>query len=154
MLGFVKSLLKSRLDVANGKHPSVTISIPLDDPRAQTLKRIAEKLLIPKSTVRASGLTTRTGLECQENADEFLGALRQELGDELMSEIEGDLLAQINVRTGKALRATKDEILGGGRSQGAFLDEALNSGIMQEKFESSQIEKLGNIAQDLLRKDT
>jgi len=150
MLGFIEKLLIARSQVANEGLPSVTISLPLDDPRAQRLKEIAQKLLVPKTTIRSSGLTTSTGIACPENADSFLKSLREELGEELMAAIEGDLTAQLRLKQKRAVHSVKDEVLGGGKTTGTVLDDVLSSGLMQNVMAPGGIEKLGNIASQLL----
>jgi len=153
MLDVIGKLLAARMQVANGDAPSVTISLPLDDPRSQKIKEIAQKLLIRKTTIRKSGLQTTTGLECPDNADRFLKSLREELGDELMGEIETDLLAQIKLKQSTAISDVKKTVLDQGQGTGQIFDEILRSTGFKDQIPPGQVEKMGNLAQELLKKN-
>jgi len=100
MLDLVQTLLVAK-EQAQETGASVTISLSLDDPRAKKLVAFARKLMLPTTRIRDSGLVTTTGIASAETTDEFLGKLRQVIGDELFSELMNDLGGQIEIAKGK-----------------------------------------------------
>jgi len=98
MLDIIGQLLKAKSDVESGKTPQVTISLDLNDPRAQKLSELAKKLMLPTTKIHTSGLITSTGMPIPERTGEFIEALRKEFGDELVGSLIGDLNAQMLVK--------------------------------------------------------
>ena len=97
MLEAVQQLMAAKAQVQANPGASVTVSLDLDDPKAQTLIKFAKKLMLPTTKIRASGLTIKTGMEISENADEFIEELRKIVGDEVMDELSEDLLQQMAI---------------------------------------------------------
>ena len=94
MLDFVSQLIDAKQKVQEDPTISVTISLPLDDPRAQKLAAFARKLMIPTTKIHASGLTTQTGIDYEANSQEFLEELHKTLGEELYAELMTNLGGQ------------------------------------------------------------
>jgi hypothetical protein len=90
----LKGLIEAQLGETAGEVPSVTVSIDLSTPQGVRLAELAKKLLIPTTKRHASGLEIKTGMQIQEAADDYLEALRQEFGDELMQELADNLRGQ------------------------------------------------------------
>lgn len=95
MLNILGKLLQAKSDVEAGVVPKVTISLDLNDPRAERLSKLAKKLMLPTTKIHTSGLITNTGMVIPGRASEFIEMLRKEIGDDIMNELAGDLDAQI-----------------------------------------------------------
>lgn len=145
MLDLISQLVAAKAYVQENPGAQVTVSLPLDDPRAQKLLSFAKKLMIPTVKIRASGLTTRTGIDNPGNAEEFLAALRQALGDELYCDLMQDLGGQLAL-----LRDKQTESI---TSDPGFLSRAVHD-MGQEGLlaEMPNRQKLVNVADDVLRK--
>jgi hypothetical protein len=145
MLDLVQQLIAAKQKVQEDPDATVTISLPLDDPRAQKLVGFARKLMIPTTKIRASGLTTQTGIDCSDNSLEFLEELRKTLGDELYEELMADMGGQIELN-----RAMRDEQA---TSDPGFLASAVHAlGEQGALADMPKRETLVNMADELLRK--
>jgi hypothetical protein len=97
-LDAVQQLLEAKIKAQQGEAPSVTISLPRDDPRAQQLLAFAQKLMLPTTKVLDSGLITKTGTDSAEQTDLFLKELRRVVGDELFNTLMNDLDSQVALK--------------------------------------------------------
>lgn len=144
MIDLVQQLVNAKQRVQEDPDATVTISLPLDDHRAQALLKFARKLMIPTTKIHPSGLTTRTGVDHSSNTEEFLVELNKTLGDELYYELMSDLDGQLDIaRDGRDNRVTSDP---------AFLPRAIHAlGEAGKLAEMPQAEKMVNVADSLLK---
>lgn len=146
MFDILQGLVSAKQHVQENPGASVTISLPLDDPRAQLLAKFARKLMIPTTKIRASGLTTRTGIASPNNAVDFLEELRKTVGDELFNELMTDLGGQVEL--------SRQQKVDTAMSSPGFLANAVHtmgkSGLLADL---PLREKLVNVADEVLRKN-
>lgn len=134
----ITQLLQAKTRVQRGGSPSVTISLPRDHPDAQALLAFAKKLMLPTTTIRESGLITKTGIESGEAADEFLMELRKVIGEEMFSELLGSLSSQAALAAKKKMQAplvSPVDIMGavmGGEAADVLASRVSNEAKIQE----------------------
>ena len=144
MLDLVQQIINAKRRVQEDPDATVTISLPLDDYRAETLLKFARKLMIPTTRIHESGLTTQTGISRASNTEEFLIELNKTLGDELYYELMVDLKGQLGIA-----KDNREEQIS---SDPSFLPKAIHAlGKAGKLAEMPHAEKMANVADSLLK---
>lgn len=149
LLPFIRDIIAARNAITSGKQASVTISIPINSPSASRLAELAQKLLIPTTTIRNSGLATKTGMVIPESTDAFISALRQEVGDDIMNELESDLRSQIAAEKLTNIAAIDTATSNNPKFVGSLIQDGLSNEKFRSNMNTSRIAELHNISEAL-----
>lgn len=151
MLGFIEQILKAKLAVERGDAPQVTISLDLNDPKAQRLATLAKKLLLPTTKIHKSGLVTKTGAVLPGRAEEFIETLAKEVGDDVMRDLLLDLRAQQEAQGVATAKKVKKSLVSDAQAVAAVTKGMLTDEQLRRSFHGHEREAFGNIADALER---
>ena len=116
--------------------------------RRDKLRAVAKKLLLPTTTIRKSGLVTKTGIQDKARAEEFFDSLRGELGDELMEELEDNLRKQVALKQNDKVSDLSEDLM---KNPAGIVSAILGDGGAVTGFDSGSAQTMANMASSIFK---